>query len=144
MQSKTRLPVAIILACVAVVVVAGVGMYLIVTVPPSALPIRAGTVFMGTNLYEWVGHFTAPASGGRLVGAWDASNATSASVRATLGVASGTVIHPPIPPTCPAQTGPVLVNNTVDQVLSPGPYTLFWVSCDAVATITITQTVELV
>ena len=90
-------------------------------------------------------HFTVGASGGVLGGAW-----TAYGVRGgvDLVLVNGTVAKPwpppGPPPECPAMPFWPVYNGTLDRVLSPGPYTVYWDTgyCGVPTEILVTQTVQ--
>ncbi len=127
------------------VVVAFVGGYLLLlpAALATSLPVPAGTVFTSNDTGHWALHFTVGASGGRLVGAWTAYNGYG---YVGLVVANGTVAKPPqLAVMCPLLYAWTQSNGSVDRVLAPGPYTIYWSAgfCASAQRIVVTQSIHL-
>ena len=143
MRPENRALLVIFLAFA--VVVTPVGAYLLLTssVPPSSIPVPAGTTFTSAQALNWTAHFTVGAAGGTLVGAWTAYNGSGFLI---LVVVNGTVSRPSGPVVCPLV---VYVwqerNGTVDVPLAPGPYTMYWSAgyCSSAQSIVVTRTIQL-
>ena len=144
MRPEARPLLAVVAAFVMVVSVAGAFVVLLGASGPT-LPIPAGTAFTGNETLPWASHFTVGASGGVLGGAW-----TAYGVRGgvDLVLVNGTVAKPwpppGPPPECPAMPFWPVYNGTLDRVLSPGPYTVYWDTgdCGVPTEILVTQTVQ--
>ena len=130
---------------VAVVVVTGaVGGYLLLSTPPTGLPIPAGTVFSMNETEQWAVHFSVGPSGGRLTGAWTAYDGIG---YVGLVVVNGTVNKPspPVPLHCPLLQSWTEWNATISRTLHPGAFTVYWNTgfCAAAERIVVTQTIQL-
>ncbi len=109
----------------------------------TTLPIPAGTTITDAQTGTWVAHFTVGPGGGVLVGAW-----TAYTVSGDIGpvIVNGTVSKPQPPPgiyNCPMEMFQEQANGTLDRVLAPGPYTMYWSPlCTSAREIVVTQTIQ--
>lgn len=143
----------LLIALVVVVVVAagGAAYFLLLSGSlPQTLPVAAGTAFSSNESREWVVHFTVGATGGRLVGGWTAYNGFGL-IR--LDVANGTVskdygslLRLCQPLSAWTQANWTQANGTVDTVLVPGAYTLYWTAglCSSANEIVVTRAIRVV
>ncbi len=112
----------------------------------ASLPVAAGTFFNAGDQATWNVHFSVGPQGGRLTGAWTAYRGQGI---VALVVVNGTGSKPPPPPGpffCPAEIGFTESPGSVDQILSPGPYTVYWNTgaCVFASQIVVTQRIEVV
>ncbi len=146
MKPENRAFVNVLVAVAVVVGFAGAYLLLSPTALAASLPVPAGTVFTSNDTVHWVAHFAVGPAGGRLVGAWTAYDGSGF---VGLVVGNGTVAKPPPPGPvveCPLLLAWAETNGTVDRVLAPGPYTVYWGSgvCSYAASIDVTQTLQVV